>query len=146
MISASTATPPPQGSEVATVDLSEPARVAADLLGTKSKPDTLVASYPEVALPDLDYSQYEIAAMSEQNLKATLSRLDADLEQFESLARETGQSNGLKVLGQRLETVEERFEKMATPVSKADRLAITRQLAELLDELSAFQTELQGLN
>ena len=136
----------PHGSEVATVDLSEPAPVAADLLGTKSKPDTLVASYPEVALPDLDYSQYEIAAMSEQNLKATLERLDADLERSESLAKETGQSKGLKTLEQRLKAVEDRFGKMDTPVSQADRLTITRQLAELRDELSAFQVKLQGLN
>jgi hypothetical protein len=157
----------PFDDQVATVDLSanqpasssEPASSSADrTTATQSAntednsqsadtTDTSVAKAApvEVAVQDLDYSDRDMAAMTEQDLQATMTQLDADLDATQNMARDAGQMAGLQTLEQRFKSLQSSFDDVTTPIAETDRLRLTRQLSELRDELAAFQTDVQNV-
>lgn len=99
----------------------------------------------EIAVLDLDYSNTEMAPLTEQELEARLTQLDADVDATEKMAREVGQLAAVEILDERVDALEDRLDDTARPMTEADRLTLTRMLSELRDELTAFQTELRDL-
>lgn len=145
--------------QVASVDLSNDASTARQQAPTAlPAPDTAPDVVPQtaqttqpaqaavVAVQDLDYSdRTDIAPLTEFELRAQLTQLDADIDATEGMARDTNQTTGLETLDQRLDALEDRFGDSKSPLAQADLLAMTRQVYELRDELTAFQTDLRAL-
>lgn len=153
------ARPEPYDNEVASVDLTaeEPSRV---ITARPSEPATLpdqtasrpapvapsvVEATPEVAVVDLDYSNRPTVPLSDQELTNQIGALEDDLERAEVMAKETGQVAGFEILDDRYDLLEDMLEAKKLPISETDRTVLTRQLAELRDELSAFQADLEGV-
>lgn len=139
--------------QVASVDLSNesatrqpaPAPTPAAQVPPALPDQAEVDESPEVAVQDLDYSDREIPALTEFDLRAQLTQLDADIDATEGMARDKDQSAGLEVLEERFDALEDRVGDTGAPLQQADLVAITRQLYELRDELSAFQSDLRAL-
>lgn len=134
--------------DVASVDLAAaemdraPAEIAPPALVISPATDDVT---PEIAVLDLDYSNQAVTAMNEQDVAAALTQLDADIDATEAQAKEHEQSAGLEVLEERLDALEDQAERVPSPMVQADLQMLTRQLKELRDELSAFQSDLASL-
>ncbi len=163
-IDETTARPEPYDNEVASVNLMEepgqtvtaqttaPATTAPSTLpdqtATRPAPPRdagMVDATPEIAVVDLDYSNRPTVPLSDQDLTNQVGKLEADLDKAEIMAKETGQIAAHEVLEERFDLLEDLMEAKTLPMSEVDRTSLTRQLAELRDELAAFQADLDGL-
>ena len=99
----------------------------------------------QIEVADLDYSAQLFQPMSEQELDAAITQLDADIDATEDGAEAKSQGAGLEILEERFDVLEDRRKEMTGQLSQDARLALTRGVEELRAELTAFQKDLAAL-